>query len=236
MLLAGPSEVGLSRAGRRTLIREVQSLAASGDLVPFAPGDVIVATGGARGVTAEAAVALARAFRPTLVLLGRSAAPEREPDWLAPLTVEAEIKRALGTHLNGDATPKVVSEHYRKLTAQRDTRQTVERIEAAGGRAVYYSVDVRDAAAVADVMRTIRAAYGRVRGLIHGAGVLADALIADKTEEQFERVYGTKVNGLRNISSQRCRLRICGRWFCSHRPRGDSAEPGKSITPSPMKC
>jgi hypothetical protein len=29
--------------------------------------------------------------------------------------------------------------------------------------------------------------------------VLADSLIADKTEEQFERVYGTKVAGLRNI-------------------------------------
>ncbi|HBI43196.1 MAG TPA: beta-ketoacyl synthase, partial [Planctomycetales bacterium] len=199
LLLAGPAEVGLSRSGRRTLIREVRPLAEAGTATPFAAGDVIVATGGARGVTAEAAVALARAFRPMLVLLGRSAAPEREPDWLAPLTVEAEIKRALGLHLNDDATPRVIGERYRKLTAQRETRQTLDRIEAAGGRAVYYPVDVRDAEAVAEVLRSVRAEYGPVRGLVHGAGVLADALIADKTEEQFDRVYGTKVDGLRNV-------------------------------------
>jgi acyl transferase domain-containing protein len=199
LLLAGPTEVGLSRSGRRTLIREVRPLAESGAVAPFTAGDVIVATGGARGVTAEAAVALAKAFRPTLVLLGRSAAPESEPEWLASLTVEAEIKRALGSHLNGDATPRIIGERYRKLTAQREARQTLERIEAAGGRAVYYPVDVRDAGAVAEVLRTVRATYGPVRGVVHGAGVLADALIADKTEEQFDRVYGTKVDGLRNL-------------------------------------
>ncbi len=133
------------------------------------------------------------------MLLGRSPAPEPEPDWLAPLRAEAEIKRALGTHLNGDATPRVVGEHYRRLTAQRETRRTLERITAAGGRAVYVSVDVRDAAATADVLRRIRSERGPVRGVVHGAGVLADALIADKTEEQFDRVYGTKVAGLRNV-------------------------------------
>src|SRR5207302_3948094 len=106
----------------------------------FAAGDGIVATGGARGVPAEATVALARAFRPTLVLLGRSPAPEPEPDWLAPLTAEAEIKRALGQHLNGEATPRAVGEQYRRLAAQRETRRTLERIAAVGGRAVYHSV------------------------------------------------------------------------------------------------
>ena len=198
LLRSGSVEVGLSRSGPCTLDRTVRPLAA-GTAAPFAPGDVIVATGGARGVTAEAAVALARTFRPTLVLLGRSPAPEREPDWLASLTVESEIKRALGQRLNGDASPRMIGEQYRKLTAQREARQTLERIEAAGGRAVYHSVDVRDAAAVADVLRRVRSEYGPVRGVVHGAGVLADALIADKTEEQFDRVYGTKVGGLRNV-------------------------------------
>src|SRR5262249_42048937 len=38
-----------------------------------------------------------------------------------------------------------------------------------------------------------------VRGLIHGAGVLADAHIEDKTEAQFDAVYRTKVVGLRAL-------------------------------------
>jgi hypothetical protein len=49
------------------------------------------------------------------------------------------------------------------------------------------------------VLAEVRATYGPVRGLIHGAGVLADARIEDKTPEQFERVWGTKVQGLRSL-------------------------------------
>jgi NAD(P)-dependent dehydrogenase (short-subunit alcohol dehydrogenase family) len=198
LLRTGPIEVGLSRAGRRTPERVTRPAVVSGAL-PLAPGDVVVVSGGARGVTAEAAVALARACRPTLVLLGRGPAPEDEPDWLAGLTNETEIKRELGVRLNGDAALRVVGEHYRRVAAQREVRRTLERITAAGGRAVYHSADVRDAAAVAAVLRAARAEHGPVRGVVHGAGVLADSLIEDKTDEQFDRVYGTKVEGLRAL-------------------------------------
>src|SRR5262249_41918152 len=102
MFLAGPGAAGLSAAGRRTPERRHRPLVGARP-TPLQPGDVVVLSGGARGVTAEAAVALARAFRPTLVLLGRSPAPEPEPDWLLPLTTESEIKRELGARANGDA-------------------------------------------------------------------------------------------------------------------------------------
>jgi hypothetical protein len=38
-----------------------------------------------------------------------------------------------------------------------------------------------------------------VKGLVHGAGILADRLIADKTPEQFAAVFDTKVEGLRAL-------------------------------------
>jgi NAD(P)-dependent dehydrogenase (short-subunit alcohol dehydrogenase family) len=158
--------------------------------------DVVVVTGGARGVTAEVAVALAQSFAATLVLLGRSPEPSAEPDWLKPLTEEGEIKRALAARLNGHATPRDVGEHYRQVSANREILQTLARIEATGGRAVYRSMDVRDAAAVAHVLDAIRHQFGPIRGVVHGAGVLADRLILDKTTEQFDLVYGTKVQGL----------------------------------------
>src|SRR5204862_168661 len=49
------------------------------------------------------------------------------------------------------------------------------------------------------VLAEVARALGPVRGLVHGAGVLADRLIEDKTEEQFRQVYGTKVTGLQNM-------------------------------------
>jgi NAD(P)-dependent dehydrogenase (short-subunit alcohol dehydrogenase family)/acyl carrier protein len=199
MLLSGPVEVGLARKRQYTLERIAEPLAAMAES-PFHPGDVIVLSGGARGVTAEVAVALARAYQPTLVLLGRTPEPTPEPDWLAFLTNETEIKRELGNRANGNASLKRIGEEYQQLSAQREIRKTLDRIEATGARAIYRSVDIRDSGAVSAVLASLRKEVGSpVRGIVHGAGVLADARIEDKTVEQFERVYGTKAEGLRSL-------------------------------------
>ncbi len=96
---------------------------------------------------------------------------------------------------------KLIGEQYRLVSAQREIRRTLARIEASGARALYRAVDIRDAAAVG--VRTDNRYVSKlrrpVRGIIHGAGVLADARIEDKTVEQFERVYATKVAGLRAL-------------------------------------
>src|SRR5262249_21386846 len=110
-----------------------------------------------------------------------------------------EIKRALLAHADGRLSPKEVGEQYRLLLASREVRHNLERIRAAGSRVLYHCVDVRDPAAVRAVIEEIRATAGPSRGLIHGAGVLADRLIADKTAEQFATVYDTKVGGLRAL-------------------------------------
>jgi NAD(P)-dependent dehydrogenase (short-subunit alcohol dehydrogenase family) len=199
MLLEGPAEVGLSPKGRCTLTEVAELLAAPTGPVPVGPGDVVVLSGGARGVTAESAVVLARALRPTLVLLGRTPLAECEADWLAPLRTEAEIKRALALRTNGNGSLKEVGERYREVAAGREVRQTLARIEAAGGRAVYRTVDIRDPATVRAALAAVRHDLGPIRGLVHGAGVLADARIEDKTDEQLDHVYGTKVAGLRNL-------------------------------------
>ena len=144
-------------------------------------------------MTAEVAAALASRFRPTLVLLGRSPAPAEEPDWLAPLIDETEIKRALATRANGRATPQRVGEQFREVSSAREIRRTLERIEAAGAKAIYRAVDVRDAGAV----RVVLNEFGPVAALVHGAGVLADRKIEDLADDPFANVYDTKVAGLR---------------------------------------
>ncbi len=58
---------------------------------------------------------------------------------------------------------------------------------------------MRDRAAVRAVLLEIQREYGPVRGLIHGAGVLADRKIVDQTDDQFDLVYDTKVKGLYHL-------------------------------------
>jgi NAD(P)-dependent dehydrogenase (short-subunit alcohol dehydrogenase family) len=192
-LLDGPDEVGLSPRGKVTLAYSNEPVGPPSH-VPFQPGDVVVVTGGARGVTAEVAVALARAFRPTLVLLGRSPEPAPEPDGFADLHDEPSVRREVGRR-EPALSPREIGERARALLAAREVRHTLDRIRQAGGKAIYQSVDVRDAAAV----RRALAGHGPVRGLVHGAGVLADAKIEDKTAAQFDAVYQTKVAGLRAL-------------------------------------
>jgi acyl transferase domain-containing protein/NAD(P)-dependent dehydrogenase (short-subunit alcohol dehydrogenase family) len=200
LLRVGPVEVGVSADGLRTLERYIQPLPATTGSSPLQPGDVVVISGGARGVTAAVAEALARGIRPILVLLGRSPSPSPEPEWLTRLTTEIDIKRELGQRQNGSAL-RAVGEQYQQILAQREIRQTLKRIESSGARALYRTVDVRDAKAVAELLASLRRELGPIRGLIHGAGVLADARIEDKTPDQFDRVYATKVGGLRSLLS-----------------------------------
>ena len=196
MFRRGPAEVGLSPAGRTAIELRAAPMDGPAGEAPIGPGDVVVVTGGARGVTAEVAVALAGAFRPNLVLLGRSPEPTAEPDWLAPLRDEAEIKRALHSRGNGQASPQAIGEQFRKLSANREVLATIRRVEQAGAPVVYQSLDVLDREAVRAAMASIRAKFGPIRGLVHGAGVLADRRIEDQTDEQFARVFETKVAGL----------------------------------------
>jgi NAD(P)-dependent dehydrogenase (short-subunit alcohol dehydrogenase family) len=159
-----------------------------------------VITGGARGITAEVAVALAEAFRPRQLVLGRSPAPEAgEEAGLAACRDEAELRRYL---LSGPArgrTPQAINERVREILARREIRHNLNRITAAGSDVVYRSVDVRDRAAVREVITRAEKEYGPVRGLIHGAGVLADRKIGDQADAQFALVYDTKVAGLHNL-------------------------------------
>ncbi len=198
LLLKGPGEVGIGGSGRQTF-ELTDSLSASIDPDLLGPKDVVVISGGARGVTAEAALALARQYRPTLILLGRSPLPDDEPEWLRGLTDEREIKRLIAIQANGSGSPREINRRYREFAAQREIRANLERIAAAGSRVSYRSVDVRDRVAVQTLFKQIQTEFGPITGLIHGAGVIEDRLIVDKTDEQFDRVVGTKVEGLLNL-------------------------------------
>jgi NAD(P)-dependent dehydrogenase (short-subunit alcohol dehydrogenase family)/acyl carrier protein len=197
LLHTGPLETGLrtSGSGCLELVAEAQPAPAA---LPIQAGDVVLVSGGARGVTAEVAVALARAARATLVLLGRSPLGEPDPSELANLATEAELKRALLARTPG-ISPRALGEEVTRILARREVRRTLSRIESAGGRGVYRVVDVRDGGAVTAACQDIARTLGPVRGILHGAGVLADAKLEDKTPAQVEQVFGPKIDGLAHL-------------------------------------
>jgi len=195
----GAIEVGISTQGFHGLELVAESLPQSTIEIPIDADDLVVVSGGARGVTAAVAIALSEATKATLLLLGRTELPEVEPSWLTGIDGEGAIKKALIANADAPMKPRDVATQYQNIIAAREIRFTLKRILNSGGKALYRTVDLRDQPAVTQLINKISGQYGTVKGIIHGAGVLADKLIKEKTSEQFELVYSTKVVGLRSL-------------------------------------
>jgi acyl transferase domain-containing protein/NAD(P)-dependent dehydrogenase (short-subunit alcohol dehydrogenase family) len=198
-LLEGPLEVGLSDKGRITLELNTVELDKTIKTNTLNSKDVVVVTGGARGVTAEIALALAETYQTNLLLLGRSKQPEAEAEWLTGVGTEAEIKKAVLTKQGKGTTPKELNKACQKILADREVRNNLQRIEATGVEVIYRAVDVQDKTEVIAAIDDARKSLGTISGFVHGAGVLADKLIEDKTGEQFSHVYTTKAAGLDSL-------------------------------------
>jgi NAD(P)-dependent dehydrogenase (short-subunit alcohol dehydrogenase family) len=194
--LKGPVEIGLDSGSRSTF--EIEAAPFPQGEINLNPEDVVVITGGARGVTASAACALAKHTKPTLVLMGRSLPPTPEPEWLEAMDDEAGIKKAiLENEFSGNnATPIQLEKSYKKHMANREITKNLENMRNVGATVLYYQADIRDFEKVNSILNDVRSAQGPVRGIIHGAGTLEDRLIIDKTKEQFENVFDPKVKGL----------------------------------------
>ena len=170
------------------------------------PQDVIVISGGARGVTAAAAKTLAEHTHATIIMLGRSSAPEPEPDWLKPARTHTEMKRVILENApeikncnNQSVSPAQLEKAYRTYQTNREISATLKQLKEIGIQAHYYATDVRNCNEVRAVIQNVRKTYGPISGLIHAAGVLEDRLIADKSMAQFENVFETKVSGFANL-------------------------------------
>ncbi|HEY2292059.1 MAG TPA: KR domain-containing protein, partial [Thermoanaerobaculia bacterium] len=133
-------------------------------------GGVCLITGGMGGIGLELAEHLARESGAKLVLVGRSAFPERErwADWLA---------------LHDESDP---------------IRRKIERllaIEELGGEVLALSADVADAAAMREVVAAAGRRFGAIHGVIHAAGVPGGGLLQGKSRETAEPVLAPKMRG-----------------------------------------
>ncbi|WP_019983392.1 type I polyketide synthase [Streptomyces sp. Amel2xE9] len=196
-----PVQVGHDGTRRVTLTLGEQPAQPTGaQPQPLGSEDLLVVTGGGRGITATCVTELARRHRPGLLLLGRTPL-EEEPEWARGVTEAAALKAAAAADLKraGEKpTPKRVEQAYRAVVGGREVRATLEALRAAGSQAEYLAVDITDPEATAAALAPYRS---RITGLVHGAGVLADQLIAQKKASEIERVFAPKLAGLRAVTA-----------------------------------
>lgn len=160
-------------------------------------------TGGARGVTAACAIGLARQSGGTFILAGRSAEtpwPTGVPETTDIRTLRGEMASA-AVKRGEKPSPAEIDKAARAAIAGLEIRKTLTDIRAAGAIAHYLPMDTSDPVSVASGLSFVQQQFGPITGLVHGAGVIADRLVEEKTEDELARVFAPKAEGLACILS-----------------------------------
>jgi 3-oxoacyl-[acyl-carrier protein] reductase len=118
------------------------------------------------------------------------------------------IGSAIARELAGAGWPVVVNYRANEAAAA----QTVERIEAVGGRARAIGGDVSDPATAERLIADAAAALGPVLCLVNNAGVRADNLALSLSNEEWESVIATNLTGAFQLTRQALRGMIRARF------------------------
>ncbi|MFF5563135.1 SDR family oxidoreductase [Streptomyces sp. NPDC012623] len=161
------------------------------------PGSVVVAFGGARGITPELLHAVARTSdRPHVYVIGRTPLPETG-DALPPQAefIAAERRR------RPDASLGELRATYQKAEARLEVSRTVRRLtELCGPDRVHHRVcDILDAERTDAVLGEILGRHGRIDLLINTVLDLRSRVLHAKTLTDFRAVRATKATGYRNL-------------------------------------
>ncbi|MCS6117623.1 KR domain-containing protein [Shewanella baltica] len=196
-------EVGVSEASATETLARMTLVAGKADTrhsaANLTSADKILVTGGAKGVTFECALSLAKRSKAHFILAGRSS-QQTIPAW-AQGKNNSELKAAAIAHIQSlgeKPTPKQVDALVWPVQSSQEIASALQAFTAVGASAEYLSLDVNNPDAIASTIVPITE-LSPITGIIHGAGVLADKHIQDKTLDELARVYGTKVTGISNL-------------------------------------
>jgi acyl transferase domain-containing protein len=156
-------------------------------------GDLVLATGGARGITFECARTLARRTGCRLLLVGRTPPPEGKPSWLgaARTDIDGIIRDLEIGMVRSDGIP--LGEAKRRGTrirAQWEIARNLATLAGEGIDASYEVCDATDAAAFGALLDRLR---GRIAGVIHGAGVQRSKRLGDLEDGAIALTVHTKL-------------------------------------------
>ena len=201
----GIVEVGYHNDQRFTVTFVEETAVYTNEGIKLDNDTVFLVTGAAGGITSEIVTDLAANSGGIFYLLDLVAEPDRndpnialfrrDQDALSQQFV-AEIKAA-----GERATPVAVQKKMAVVERDEAALRAIETVEAAGGTAHYFSVNLLDGPAVTAVVDHVRANYGKIDVLIHAGGIEISKTLPDKPAEQFDLVFDIKADGFFSLLS-----------------------------------
>ncbi|MFF0151906.1 SDR family NAD(P)-dependent oxidoreductase [Micromonospora sp. NPDC005203] len=189
-------EVGY--AGDERYVLEARRQDAPEPRLDLGADDLVLISGGARGVGFALAEHLAREFGCHVVVTGRSAMSIDEP-WLALDDAAFEEYRRAEVAAATSATGlREVREVLRRQAELRAVHHNVTAARDAGLRITYRACDCADEAQVAALFDTV----GAPTVIVHNAGIDLPKRLAEKRPEEVVDTVDVKVTGFANLVNQ----------------------------------
>ncbi|MET0336254.1 MAG: SDR family NAD(P)-dependent oxidoreductase [Caulobacter sp.] len=160
---------------------------------------VVLITGGLRGVTAGLALDLARRTGCRLELVGRSALPSHDEDAATRGVDDPRQLRRILLEQSPGISLSQVEQQASRIKLEREIRTNLAKLRTLGVEVNYTPLDVSDQQRLGAFIDNLYAKHGRLDGVIHGAGVIEDKHIENKTPEAFGRVFDTKINAAHTL-------------------------------------
>jgi acyl transferase domain-containing protein len=199
----GAIEIGYKVGQRWTLGLQEQPATDGTPGLTLDRNTVFLVTGAAGSIVSAITADLATASGGTFYLLDLVPEPDREnPDLKRFVNDKDGLKRDLFARIQARgerATPALVEKDLAALERAQAARNAIEAVQAAGGTAHYFSVNLTDADGVAKVIKQVRERSRRIDVLLHAAGTERSHFLPDKDAREFDLVFDVKSDGWFNL-------------------------------------
>ena len=196
-------EVAVSEEGRKTTASFPSQVKENFPIeTTVTEESVFLVSGGARGVTATCVIEMAKTFQCKFVLLGRSSFDFEVPAFAKNENDEGALKRLIMNDMKEQGEKPSLSKvksTFKNIVAKKEIDDTIAQIKNHGGDVIYIKGDVTKLTSFKLDLNKATAQLGKITGIIHGAGRLADKYIQDKTEADFENVLSVKLDGFLSL-------------------------------------
>ena len=174
----------------------------------FTKPEIILVTGGARGVTAHCVQALAKAEKQhVFILLGRTPHPSAVSPSLIKMAQACKSEQELRAKLitqNPNINFAELKSQTKSIWAQAEIQTHLEALESKGVKSHYLSVDItafsqanKFTSFLNDQLKPYALNSEQISTVIHAAGTIDDQFISDKSLLRFQGVLKPKLQGIK---------------------------------------
>ena len=199
----GVVEVGYRSNLRYTVTFEERPAADGTPGMTLGKETVFVVTGAAGGITSAITADLAAASGGVFYLLDLTPKPNPDDPNIALFRQDKEaLKRKLIEDFRAVGerpTPVMIDRKILAIEREEAALRAIEAVQAAGGTAHYFSVNLLDGPGVAAVIADVRERYGRIDVLLHAGGIEISKALPDKEPKEFDLVFDIKADGYFSI-------------------------------------